>query len=317
VTARKAFAPMRFERFAFREPALTLFANRQKVSLFRWLTRKVPPLFLCGGDIMTTGPMVTGYHEPEVLQLLAFLARSGFERALVDVGANIGLITWHSRDWFRAFHCFEPNPRMFNVLTANLAAAFGPEGPGLHLYNFGLGDRGETSVLSVPRRNQGGAFITGPANAYGADVLAARKRTEAGMTQVNVDIRRGRVIFRDLFAALPDGGFVVKIDTEGFEQVIMREIAAAMPSGAKIAIVFENLQARFDAPTFMRTLGLTGSALKLADNLDNIGSRLAKEVIKLTRGKAFRLTDQPADWLGTVVFVAEKDGARARSVSVM
>ena len=296
---------MKFDDFRFSEPAPTLFANRQKVSLFRWLTKKVPPLFLCGGDIMTIGPMVTGYHEPEVLAVLRFLARSGFDRALIDIGANIGLITWHSREWFRCFHCYEPNPRMFNVLTANLAMAFGPDGPSLHLHHFALGDRDDTSVLSVPLRNQGGAFIAGEANAYGADVLDDRKRTEAGMTYVRITIRQGRGVFRDHFDKMPDGRFVVKIDTEGYEQVIIREIAAAIPPGARIAIVFENLQRDFDVPAFMRAnFGEAGAALKLADNLDSIHSRLGKEIVKLTRGKVFRLTDQPADWLGTVVLVA-------------
>jgi FkbM family methyltransferase len=296
---------MEFHRFVFREPALTLFANRQKVSLFRWITRKVPPLFLCGGDIMTIGPMVTGYHEPEVLHVLAFLARSGFDGALIDVGANIGLITYHSRDWFRSFHCFEPNPRVFNVLAANLASVFGPE---LHLHNFGLGDRDATSMLSIPRHNQGAAFIAGPSNAYTAGVLADRKRTEGGMHTVEVAIRQARPVFGDLFGAMPNGGFVVKIDTEGFEQVIMREIAAAMPAGARIAIVFENLQPGFDARAFVcSSFGAAGSALKLADNLERTRTHIGREVIKLTRGKVFRLTDQPVDWLGTVVLVVAKD----------
>jgi FkbM family methyltransferase len=298
---------MKFDQFRFSEPAPTLFANRQKVSLFRWLTKKVPPLFLCGGDIMTIGPMVTGYHEPEVLAVLRFLAQSGFDRALIDVGANIGLITWHSRGWFRSFHCYEPNPRMFSVLTANTATAFGANGPCLHLHNFALGERDDTSVLSVPLRNQGGAFIAGPANAYGRDVLDDRKRTAAGMMQVPISIRQGRVVFLDLFAEMPDGRFVVKIDTEGYEQVIIRELAAAMPAGARIAIVFENLQRDFDAREFMQRIFGGGTALKLADNLDNIGSRFGKEVIKLTRGKMFRLTDQPADWLGTVVLITGAD----------
>jgi FkbM family methyltransferase len=280
---------MKFNQFRFTEPAPTLFANRQKVSLFRWLTRKVPPLFLCGGDIMTIGPMVTGFHEPDVLAVLRFLARSGFDRALIDVGANIGLITWHSREWFRCFHCYEPNPRMFNVLTANLASAFAPDGPALHLHHFALGDRDETAMLTVPLRNQGGAFIAGEANAYGADVLDDRKRTEAGMTHVPITIRQGRSTFRDLFGEMPEGRFVVKIDTEGYEQVIIREIAAAIPPGARIAIVFENLQRDFDASAFSRAIfGKAGSTLKLADNLDNIGSRLGKEIVKLTRGKVFQ-----------------------------
>jgi len=295
---------MNFDQFQFKEPALSRFVNQQKVSLFRWITRQAPPLFLCGGDVMTIGPMVTGYHEPEVLQVLAFLAQSGFDLALIDVGANVGLITYHSRGRFRSFHCFEPNPRVFKVLTANLTGRFGPDGPDLHLYNVGLGNRDETSVLSVPRHNQGGAFIAGSSNAYSADVLADRKRIEGGVDDVPVAVRRGRDIFEALFARMPNGGFVVKIDTEGFEQVIIGEIAAAMPLGAAIAIVFENLQPGFDAPALIRSIPQwSGAALKLGDNLAKVRSRLGREVVKLTRGKVFRLTDQPLDWLGTVVLV--------------
>jgi FkbM family methyltransferase len=294
---------MKFDQFRFAEPALSLIINRQKMSLFRWLTGRVPPLFLCGGDVMTAGPMVTGYHEPDVLSVLAFLARSGFDRALIDVGANIGLMTYHCRTLFGMFHCFEPNPRVFNVLTANLAGVFGPE---LHLHNFGLGEQDETSVLSIPHRNQGGAFIAGKSNAYSDDVLSDAKRVLDGVSRTEVEVRRGRRIFEELFAEMPDGGFVVKMDTEGFEQTILREIAAAKPPAARIAVVFENLQPEFDARAFMRdAMGATGLVLKLADNLDAMRSRIGKEVTKITRGKVFRLTDQPADWVGTVVLVLE------------
>jgi FkbM family methyltransferase len=293
-----------FEQFRFVEPALSLIVNRQKVSLFRRLTSKVPPLFLCGGDVMTVGPMVTGFHEPEVLSVLAFLARSGFDAALIDVGANVGLMTYHCRTLFRSFHCFEPNPRVFHVLTANLAGLFGPE---LHLRNFGLGACDERTVLFIPHRNQGGAYIAGSSNAYGADVLSDTKRTVDGMSRTDVEVRQGRRVFRELFAGMPDGRFVVKLDTEGFEQTILREIAAAMPDNARIAVVFENLQPGFDARAFMHDeMKLAGLALKLSDNLDTISSRLGKEFTKLTRGKAFRLTDQPEDWLGTVVLVIDR-----------
>jgi FkbM family methyltransferase len=295
---------MKFDQFRFAEPALSLIINRQKMSLFRWLTRKVPPLFLCGGDVMTTGPMVTGYHEPDVVSVIAFLARSGFDRALVDVGANIGLITYHCRTLFRSFHCFEPNPRVFNVLTANLSGVFGAE---LHLHNFGLGEQDETSMLSIPHRNQGGAFIAGKSNAYSDSVLSDTKRILDGMSQTRVEIRRGRHIFQELFAEMPEGGFVVKIDTEGFERTILREIAAARPPAARIAVVFENLQPEFDIPVFVRDdMRATGHVLKLADNLDATRSRIGKEFAKLTRGKVFRLTDHPSDWVGTVVLILER-----------
>lgn len=45
---------------------------------------------------------------------------------------------------------------------------------------------------------------------------------------------------------MPAGRFVVKVDTEGFEQTVFREIAAAMPGAAGIAMVFMHYPAVFD-----------------------------------------------------------------------
>ena len=98
-------------------------------------------------------------------------------------------------------------------------------------------------MLSIPHRNQGGAFIAGRSNAYSDDVLSDKKRVLDGMSQIEVEVRRGRRIFEELFAEMPDGGFVVTIDTEGFERTILREIAAAKPPKARIAVVFEILRA--------------------------------------------------------------------------
>ncbi len=294
---------MNIEQFQFREPPLALFLNRQKVSLFRGITRKVSPIFFCGGDVMTTGPMVTGFHEPEVLHVLGFLSGAGFNQALVDVGANIGLMTYHSRDLFQSFHCYEPNPRIFHVLWANL---FGWDEQRLHLHNFGIGERDSTAMLTIPLHNQGGAFITGDANAYGEDILHDRKHSMGGVHRVEVAVRRGRDVFADLFRAMPAGGFVVKIDTEGFERTVIAEMAAAMPGNARIAIVFENLEPTLDPRAILAVQqGRSVRALKLADNVSGSRPRIVKDLIKLTRGKIYRLTERPGDWLGTVILIVE------------
>ncbi len=291
------------EQFEFREPPLMLFLNRQKVSLFRGITRKVSPIFFCGGDVMTTGPMVTGFHEPEVLHVLETLSHAGFDRALVDVGANIGLMTYHSRDLFQSFHCYEPNPRIFHVLCANL---FGWDPARLNLHNVGIGDRDTTAVLTIPLHNQGGAYISGEANAYGDDILLDRKHAMGGVVRVEVAVRRGRDMFAEVFRDAPDGNFVVKIDTEGFERTVITEMAAAMPAGARVAFVFENLEPTLDPRAILADAErFAVRSMKLEDNVSRYRSRLIKDLVKLTRGKIYRLTERPADWLGTVVLIVE------------
>lgn len=135
--------------------------------------------------------------------------------------------------------------------------------------------------------------------------LGDRRRIDGGVQQLSVTARRGRDVFRTPFDAMPGGMFTVKIDAEGFEQTIIRELAAATPAGARVAIVFENLQREFDASAFMRGLRWTGTALKLVDNLATTRTRFGKELRKLLQGKLFRLTDRPPDWLGTVVLLVE------------
>ena len=46
-------------------------------------------------------------------------------------------------------------------------------------------------------------------------------------------------------------------------------------------------------------------SLKLADNVSGKRPRIVKDLIKLTRGKVYRLTERPGDWLGTIILIVE------------
>jgi FkbM family methyltransferase len=296
---------MEFSRFTVRESNLSLFMTRQKLSLYKWITRRAPPVFLRSGDIMTIGPMVSGYYEKEVIAVLRTLAEAGFNKALVDVGANIGLITYHCRELFETFHCFEPNPQVFQVLSANLANAF-RGGQRLHLANHGIGERNERRLLRIPRDNYGGAYVPGPSNSYQPDLLRSHGGAADDFDEISIDLRSGRDVFAALFGDMPEGNFVIKIDTEGFEQTIIKELAIARPAGARVAIVFENLAAEFDAARFLgQTFGAARTVLKLTDNIEGLRSGIAREVVKLTRGKIYRLTARPVNWVGTVICIVE------------
>jgi hypothetical protein len=56
----------------------------------------------------------------------------------------------------------------------------------------------------------------------------------------------------------------------------------------------------------MQALSVTGTTLKLTDNVSDIGSRFGKELIKLTRGKVFHIADRPMDWRGTVILIIQR-----------
>src|SRR6185437_10115606 len=188
------------------ESSRSLFMTRQKLSLYRWITRNAPPVYLRAGDIMTLGPMVSGHYEREVVAVLRLLAEMGFNKALLDVGANIGLITYYCRELFESFHCFEPNPQVFQVLSANLAPVLRRR---LQLHNFGIGERDERRLLTIPRDNYGGAFVLDPANAYQQDQLLSRGGAGRAFDEVSIELRCGRDVFAAMFNDMPNGKFVI------------------------------------------------------------------------------------------------------------
>ena len=61
--------------------------------VYQKITRNALPLFVRGRDVISTGPMAIGSHEPHVTAMLECFASQGFSSFLVDIGANIGLTT--------------------------------------------------------------------------------------------------------------------------------------------------------------------------------------------------------------------------------
>jgi hypothetical protein len=84
--------------------------SRLRYSLVKRLTRKAPPLFLRGQDIISLGPLANGVYDPVMQQMMHHFARQGFQDFLVDIGANIGLVSCESGACFKSIHLFEPNP---------------------------------------------------------------------------------------------------------------------------------------------------------------------------------------------------------------
>jgi FkbM family methyltransferase len=275
-----------------------------RIRAFCRLTRQAAPLFLRGGDSITPTPMVSGDWQRETVALLRYLARD-YGDALFDIGANIGLVSHAVRHDFKRLYCFEPNPRLFYVLSANLYEATS-EGRA-KLFNIGLGEADTEAVLTVPRINDAGGFVRGAGNAYTDDELRAKdyhdgQHSAPRYVEVPIVLRRGRAMLAELFSPR-DARFTVKLDTEGYERTILREIAAALPGSGGAAIVFENLSPRFDARAFYReNFRRPGRVLKLEVSAEELPP-LRRHIDRLLRGRTARLTESPRTWVGEVVYL--------------
>lgn len=247
---------MKLSKILFKETLAHKFFSRVKVKLYETLTRDSLPIFLRGGDVISTSPQVHGYHEVRVKQLINFSAQDGYDDFLLDIGANIGLSSCQSGDFFKEVHCYEPNPDCFQILKVNTKIAL--KKCKLTLNNFGLGLADGETQLYVPRGNWGGAFIHDDANSY-TDQEIGSKDGYIGFSSDNyeavpIQIKNAVHHFTKLFLELKDRnlskGFV-KIDVEGYEPVVIEAIAKSIPDDLNIIILFECFTKEFNPSSLL------------------------------------------------------------------
>jgi len=162
-------------------------------------TRSGQMLGLKGDTLVTRSLEVYGEYCPDEWRVLKQVIRPGM--TVVEVGANIGS---HSVDMARAcapgpFYAFEPQPRIFQILCANLA--LNDIGNAL-AYPEGCGEAEGEAV--VPRVNYAGQGNFGG--------VALQAPGEAG---VSVRVRPLDSL------ELPACG-LLKVDVEGFEPQVVR-----------------------------------------------------------------------------------------------
>src|SRR5262249_3567527 len=141
--------------------------------------------------------------------------------------ANVGLTACQSGDFFNQVFMFEPNPEIFPILELNTKLML--RTCQHQAFNIGLGPEAAKAVLNVPRHNWGGAFVHDRFNAY-SDTLFASKHLvgrldTADYRQVGIQIEAAGKVCTELFARLARLGLrrgVIKLDTEGYEKVILQ-----------------------------------------------------------------------------------------------
>jgi len=243
-------------------------------------------------------PLTGRYHEPEITALILQLACEGFSDYLLDIGTNVGLISLQCGSAFKVVHGFEPNPDLSKVLGVNCQGL-----NNFTLHPYGIGANDAEVELFVPPHNLGGGFILA-GNGYSPQLLAEKD----GMTKIDgyqtmlVDVKKGSRVFSELFAGFRAQGLrsgVIKIDVEGFENVILRELAEADRSGLQFAIIFENFDPQFDLG-YLRSQLLCSRVMRLSSNLEAV-STPRKIARLLMHGKRVELQDAARMTVGTLV----------------
>lgn len=171
-------------------------------------------------DLIQREVLTRGTYEPEVWSQLATFAMR--DEVVWDVGANVGTVTIQASldTRVRVVHGFEPDPRTREVLLANIALNLREK---CQIHAFALSDReAERTMVSGPAANRG---------------LSTLADGRTGMLHVVRCTTADDLIF-DKGVPPPT---LMKIDVEGWEQMVLAGSPRLLAECPPKAIVFEAL----------------------------------------------------------------------------
>ena len=232
-------------KFIFKQSVQNFIRNYLKLLFFKKITKNGLNLFFRNQDIISPYPMVSGAYEEHIKNFIIHFSNEGFSDFLIDIGANIGLISCQTGEKFRQIHMFEPNPDCFKILEVNSKIAL--RHTDYFLYNFGLGEEDGIFELFVPQKNWGGGYIKHESNPYNEEILANKdksgKTDKNTYAKIQVKIKNAWKNLGNLFDTLAKDNLangIIKIDVEGLEISIIRAIAKSVPENFNLIIVFES-----------------------------------------------------------------------------
>jgi FkbM family methyltransferase len=152
-----------------------------------------------------------GEYSPDETEFILRLAeKSGREKRVLDVGANIGAISQALEHSGYTVEAFEPQPEVFGILTANFKGK---------AHNVALGDVAGTTTM--PR------VLYNERNNFGALSCGSASRL-LGAMQVRVE-RLDSYHYEDVG--------LMKIDVEGYEELVLRGAAETIDRCSPILYV--------------------------------------------------------------------------------
>jgi FkbM family methyltransferase len=219
-------------------------AHKVQMKVYRTIVHNDLNLYVRVNDRITENLLLRGAHDFHVIETIKFLnSNRQFDQVFVDIGANLGFVSTQVGAGFNRLYLFEPNHKISRVLHANLELNFKVKK--FKLYKFALGRNNSNKSLTVPDGNVGGAFIRSSENIMTDLDLASKDNfSDIGIdthSVFSIKMKKTRDIFRKLFAENKvSNKWLIKIDCEGMDLVILQDILEVMPNHISVAIIFEN-----------------------------------------------------------------------------
>ena len=256
-------------------------------------------------DTISYAPMLNELHDGPVCALITQLAREGYSDYYADIGANIGLIAIEVMSDFTESYLVEPNELCCGVLRVNISMNYASL-DNLQIFNYGLGEKEGSLVLKIPMHNWGGAFVANAENVYSNEDIA-RKEGLRSIELLETHEQRIKIVEAEKFFrehVFHNGGLahnrsgVIKIDVEGYEEVVLRGIASSLPCSSSVCIIFENWNANLKTADILQLFSDREVELLKVESRKIIGGnqRLFKALnLLLGYGRTYCLSKISAD----------------------
>ena len=221
--------------------------------LHRWMIAKDANVYLKPNDIISHRPTLFGMHEPHIEALITEASATHGD-FLLDIGANIGMTSALVGRRFARVDCVEPNELVVNILKTNLAMNLSATEHEVHA--VGLGKEDGVLTLRVPPDNFGGAYVEDGNPQFDGETATRHSNQFSDRSDhlaIDVVIREAGKWLDGRFTALREAGFrkgVIKIDVEGYEEVIFGKIIETLPADFSAVVVMENWFDRFPVSRF-------------------------------------------------------------------
>ena len=192
-------------------------------------------------------------HEPHIEALITEASET-HDDFLLDIGANIGMTSSLVGRRFKRVDCVEPNELVVNILKTNLAMNLSATEHEVHA--VGLGKEDGVLTLRVPPDNFGGAYVEDGNPQFDGATLKQHGNAFQDRSQhlaLDVKIREAGSWLGDRFAVLEAAGLrrgVIKIDVEGYEEVIFEKIIEKISAGSGAVVIMENWFDNFPVSKF-------------------------------------------------------------------
>ena len=242
----------KLKKFRFHETSFSVIVEGIKTRLFSFLTKKSLRLFLKGGDILSIYPQTRGNYELSLINLIKKISKDyRYNQFFFDIGANIGLISCQCGNNFKEVYLFEPNPDCFKILDVNINII--DKKFKSFLFNFALGVENKNISLNIPHHNWGGAFINDQNNIYDDKMLTEKDGyyffDKKNYLKKKIKVRKTKEILSKIFFNLSKKKLtkgIIKLDVEGYEVAIIKELAKVLPKNFQLFIIFENFKNDLD-----------------------------------------------------------------------